>query len=181
MYEAAPHEEDPLWISERRFGRSTQVAPSGYELHVFPVLGGIEQVTLTVRDASSCSTNSPSSESDSTTRSLPSSPAAIGPSTRQTWDLRWDGVVTFEGNSIALINRCECAVLSIVAPHTALGCRAIPQRPDRAPRATGLVPDEAVNAETRMSSTPYISQRLRSGRLGHCAPCGYRFVVCDGT
>jgi hypothetical protein len=45
IFETDPSEPNALWISDRLFGRLVLVARA-YELHVLPMLGGTERITL---------------------------------------------------------------------------------------------------------------------------------------
>jgi hypothetical protein len=45
VFEADPSEQDALWIAQRLFDRLVLIARA-YELHVLPMLGGTQRITL---------------------------------------------------------------------------------------------------------------------------------------
>ncbi len=97
-YEVDPDEKDSLWISERLFGRLTQVA-SAYELHTLPLLGGMDPVPLNrARCQELLEEVAFVAErlNDPLVAEVAHSLSAY--LTRRTWDPRWDATVTFEGN-----------------------------------------------------------------------------------
>jgi hypothetical protein len=98
VYESDPDEDDSLWISERLFERLTKVA-SAYELHTLPMLGGMDPVRLNrVRCEALLDEVAFVGEllNDPLAAKVARSLSAY--LTHRTWDPRWDGVVTFEGN-----------------------------------------------------------------------------------
>ncbi|GAB4062539.1 hypothetical protein GCM10028777_02610 [Angustibacter speluncae] len=98
VYEAEPDEEDSVWISERLFRRLTQVA-SAYELHTLPMLGGTDPVPLNrVRCEDLLDEVAFVAERLNDPLAVEVAQLLTNYLTRRTWNPRWDGSVTFEGN-----------------------------------------------------------------------------------